>query len=153
MLDRRQRSAAGTRPPVACPAKPVVRRSDRRRRDGTRANVLAIAPARNLMRLSYVVLVIADISGYTDFITNREISLLHAEQIITELLESLVDRTQHPLTLNKFEGDAALLYSEAGENRSAAVRDVLGQVGAFFGAFSQQLETIKHARAHCNCNA
>ena len=35
------------------------------------------------MRLTHAVLVLADISGYTDFITNREVSLLHAEQIIT----------------------------------------------------------------------
>jgi len=36
------------------------------------------------MRLTEAVLVIADISGYTDFIRKREIALIHAEQVIAD---------------------------------------------------------------------
>ena len=64
------------------------------------------------MRLAQALLVIVDISGYTEFITNRQVSLLHAEQIITELMESVIDRADHPLVVNKLEGDAALLFRE-----------------------------------------
>ena len=78
-----------------------------------------------MIRLTHAVLVIADISGYTDFITQREISLVHAEQIITDLMEAMTDRTAHPLTVNKFEGDAALLYAEASEDLDAAVERMI----------------------------
>lgn len=105
------------------------------------------------MRLTHAMLVIADISGYTAFITNREVSLLHAEQIITDLLESMIDRTEHPLVLNKLEGDAAFLYAETGDDRVGAVRDALVQVSALFTAFTERLQRIRDERAHCGCNA
>ena len=106
-----------------------------------------------MIRLTHAVLVIADISGYTDFITQREISLVHAEQIITDLMEAMTDRTAHPLTVNKFEGDAALLYAEAGEDLDAAVADVMVQVAALFDAFSLRLVAMAAERAHCSCEA
>jgi hypothetical protein len=105
------------------------------------------------MRLAQAVLVLADISGYTSFITNRETSLLHAEQIITALLEAMIDRTEHPLTLNKLEGDAALFWAEAGEDRAAAMRDALVQVQALFAAFDAKLAQLGAERANCTCDA
>ena len=105
------------------------------------------------MRLTHAVLVIADISGYTAFITNRQTSLLHAEQIITDLLESMIDRTEHPLVLNKLEGDAAFMYAETGDDRAAAIRDVLLQVSLLFTAFSERLARIRDERSNCTCNA
>lgn len=105
------------------------------------------------MRLTHAVLILADISGYTDFITNREVSLLHAEQIITDLLESMIDRTEHPLILNKLEGDAAFLYAETGSDHSAAVRDALKQVHLLFDAFDARLQHIRVERSNCSCDA
>lgn len=106
------------------------------------------------MRLTQAVLVVADISGYTDFITNREVSLLHAEQIITDLLESMLDRTEHPLIANKLEGDAALLYAEhAPGDEGPAMRDALVQVHALFDAFGSRLRRIGEERANCGCDA
>jgi hypothetical protein len=105
------------------------------------------------MRLTHAVLVLADISGYTRFITNREVSLLHAEQIITALLEAMIDRTEHPLTLNKLEGDAAFFWAESGADRAAAMRDALVQVHALFAAFDARLAQVGAERAHCTCEA
>lgn len=106
------------------------------------------------MRLTHAILVVADISGYTDFITNREVSLLHAEQIITDLLESMIDRTEHPLNVNKLEGDAALLYAEhEAPDAAGAVRDALVQVHALFEAFGSRLRRIGEERANCGCEA
>jgi hypothetical protein len=105
------------------------------------------------MRLTHAVLVLADISGYTSFITNREVSLLHAEQIITSLLEAMIDRTEHPLTLNKLEGDAAFFWAESGPDRSAAMRDALWQVQALFAAFDAKLAEVGAERANCTCEA
>ena len=58
------------------------------------------------MELAQVSLILADISGYTSFISMHRISLLHAEQIVTELLEAIISQIEAPLILNKLEGDA-----------------------------------------------
>lgn len=105
------------------------------------------------MRLANAVLVLADISGYTRFITSRETSLLHAEQIITALLEAMIDRTAHPLVLNKLEGDAAFFWAEAGTDAAAAMRDALVQVHALFAAFDAKLAELGAERANCTCEA
>jgi len=59
------------------------------------------------MEIQRVVMVLADISGYTCFMKLHIGSLLHAEFIIAELLEAVIDHTEYPLTLSKIEGDAA----------------------------------------------
>jgi hypothetical protein len=105
------------------------------------------------MRLTHAFLVIVDISGYTAFIHERETSLLHAEQIITELMEAVIDRAAHPLAVNKLEGDAALMYAEVAEGDRSAGRDVLAQVKVFFPAFDACLARQRSARAGCSCEA
>ena len=105
------------------------------------------------MRLTRAILVIADISGYTSFITMREVSLVHAEQIITELLETVIDGAEFPLKLNKLEGDAALLYAESVTDPARAAGDVLRQINAAFELFYAKLAAIGAARRHCNCEA
>ena len=105
------------------------------------------------MRLTHAWLVIVDISGYTAVINERPTSLLHAEQIITELMEAVIDRATHPLQVNKLEGDAALLFGEVAAGDVAGGRDVLAQLKAFFPAFAACLGRQKAARAHCVCDA
>lgn len=105
------------------------------------------------MRLIHAYLVILDISGYTNFITQRTVSLLHAEQIITELMETVIDLAEHPLQVNKLEGDAALLYRECELGDTAVARSVFAQINAFFPAFYQCLAKQRESRAHCTCEA
>src|SRR3989338_1739923 len=83
-----------------------------------------------------VVLVLADISGYTKFITLHPGELVHAEQIVTELLEAVIGSAEYPLILNKLEGDAAFMYAQTGGNDAAAARSVASQVEAFVKAFN-----------------
>ncbi|MBS0212536.1 MAG: DUF2652 domain-containing protein [Proteobacteria bacterium] len=106
-----------------------------------------------MIRLAHAQLVIADISGYTDFIVNRSVSLLHAEQIVSDLLGAVASNSRHPLTLNKFEGDAALLFAESGDDPAAAAADVLAQLRAMFDAFAATREAIAAQRTGCNCDA
>jgi hypothetical protein len=106
-----------------------------------------------MIRLAHAQLVIVDISGYTDFIVNRTVSLVHAEEVISELLDALAERSQHPLTLNKFEGDAALLYAESGDDPAAAATDVIAQLGSMFDAFAESRERIRAKRTICSCDA
>jgi hypothetical protein len=105
------------------------------------------------MRLTHAYFVIIDISGYTNFITQRTVSLLHAEQIISTLMETVIDLAEHPLQVNKLEGDAALLYRECDKDDVAVARNVFSQVRAFFPAFYQSLATQRESRAHCSCEA
>ncbi len=105
------------------------------------------------MELKRVALVMADISGYTRFMKIHTMSLLHAEAIITELLEAVLDHAEFPLTLSKLEGDAAFMYATLDDDRqtaAAATRDILRQVTAFFEAFHAK-ERALIACDTCRC--
>lgn len=105
------------------------------------------------MRLTQAILAIADISGYTGFVHQPGISIVHAEEIITALLGCVIDRASHPLSLNKLEGDAALLYAEYQEPAGAAVGDILAQIGEFFGTFERTRLRLQQDRSGCGCEA
>jgi hypothetical protein len=105
------------------------------------------------MRLAHAVLVLADISGYTSFIVKREVSLQHAEEIITALMEAMLDRAEHPLVVNKLEGDAALFYAESAGDPAGAMRSALAQVHALLEAFDEKRAQIGADRANCGCDA
>lgn len=105
------------------------------------------------MKLAHAILAIADISGYTGFIHQQGISIVHAEEIITALLGTVIDRASHPLTLNKLEGDAALLYAEYEGPAEPAVSDILAQTGEFFGVFEHTRLRLQHDRSACGCEA
>ena len=81
--------------------------------------------AETMTNTKKVVLVIVDISGYTQFIRSQKSSAVHAEEIVFELLEAVINHATYPLTLNKLEGDAAFLYAEVqADNRIEVARDV-----------------------------
>ena len=105
------------------------------------------------METKKVVLVIVDISGYTQFIRSEKMSAVHAEEIIFDLLEAVIDKAAYPLTLNKLEGDAALLYAELKDDETAVARDVACQVQAFFDVFYERARLLSSERADCDCNA
>ncbi len=49
------------------------------------------------METQYAFIVLADISGDTKFVKMHRFSLIHAEQIISDLLETVVQQSQSPL--------------------------------------------------------
>lgn len=104
------------------------------------------------MELKRVSLVLADISGYTQFTRNHKTTLLHAEHIITELLEAVIDKAEYPLTISKIEGDAVFMYALAGEDDAATARDVLQQVRQFFEAFNRKAHELIQVDS-CTCEA
>ena len=105
------------------------------------------------MELKHIAIAIADIGGYTRFIRLHRTTLLHAEEIISQLLETIVDGAAFPLILNKLEGDAALMYAEMGDTEAAAARDVARQAAAFFSAFHAKSGELARNRAGCPCDA
>lgn len=103
--------------------------------------------------LRRVALVIVDISGYTKYLTFHGAAVAHAHEIISQLIESVIDKAEHPLSLNKLEGDAVLLYAELGSDEAAAARDIAHQVSAFFAVFHAKAQALARSRAQCPCEA
>ena len=111
-------------------------------------------PKPHLPVLKNAVMLIADLSGYTKFVRMKKISMIHGEEIITELLESVTETASFPLKLNKLEGDAVFLCADAGSEVSSAVRDVFEQARQFMTAFAEkQTELIKNGDGGCPCSA
>ena len=100
-----------------------------------------------------VALVIFDIGGYTEFIKYNTATLMHAHEVISQLLEEIVDKAEFPLTLNKFEGDAALMYADVDADPRAAVADVGRQVFSLFPKFKSKVSELSAMRSACPCGA
>ena len=58
-----------------------------------------------------LIIILADISGYTRFMLENETSALHGQLVISGLLESIIKQVNIPLTLQEIEGDAVFLYA------------------------------------------
>jgi len=104
------------------------------------------------LREEKVILLIADISGYTDFMLANEKSLEHSHRIISELLETILDEVALPLTLAKLEGDAVFLYAVKDEQFAAHADDLGARVLRFFHAFSNKVAELTLS-SFCKCGA
>src|ERR1700726_278180 len=62
--------------------------------------------------------VIADISGYTSFLAGVELD--HAQDIIADLMDTVVRCLRPPFRFAKFEGDAAFFYAISEQPRGQA---------------------------------
>lgn len=93
------------------------------------------------------IVLIPDISGFTDFTKTTEID--HAAHIITELLELLVESNDTGFTLAEIEGDAVLFY-RTGEplGRERLVEQCL----TMFSSFHKRLMVIERDTV-CQCGA
>ncbi len=104
------------------------------------------------MEIKPVILVLADISGYTRFIKYHRVSLIHAEKIITELLESVITTIEAPLVLHELEGDAVTFYAVEEDRQTCAV-DVFTQVERCIEAFRQREAELISDCSVCECEA
>ncbi len=93
-------------------------------------------------------MVIADISGYTRFLTESELE--HANGIISELLNAVIGAIQAPLTVSGVEGDAVFMYGAMPEGMSG--QTVLESVELLYCSFAAALETMV-LNTTCQCNA
>lgn len=93
-------------------------------------------------------LVIADISGYTAFLTQAELE--HAEGVINSLLDTLVKSMQSPLSISKLEGDAIFAY--APEGSFVKSQTLLEAIENIYCAFAMALESM-HRSTTCKCRA
>jgi hypothetical protein len=93
-------------------------------------------------------LVLADISGYTSFLAKVELE--HANEILTDLLEVIVDKFQSLLTISKLEGDAVFAYVD--ESAVPRGETILELIETTYLAFRQRRDSSKRATT-CTCKA
>jgi uncharacterized protein YndB with AHSA1/START domain len=91
--------------------------------------------------------VIADISGYTGYLAGVELD--HAQDLIADLIDTVVRALRPPFRLAKLEGDAAFVYVIADKVDGSLLQDTIES--AYF-AFRKRLRNIKQASI-CECNA
>jgi uncharacterized protein YndB with AHSA1/START domain len=92
-------------------------------------------------------LVIADISGYTGYLAGVELD--HAQDILADLVDTVVGGLRPTLRLAKLEGDAAFAYVIAETVDPSLLQDT---IEATYFAFQRRLRDIKQA-SQCECNA
>jgi hypothetical protein len=105
--------------------------------------------------MASVVLIIADISGYTRFMTRTKMSLAHAQAIITELLQSILHEIEIPLHVVEIEGDAVFFYGieESGVyGWEQTIALISRKLLVFFSRFYQRLDQLQRSNM-CHCNA
>src|SRR5574341_777015 len=86
-------------------------------------------------------LVIADISGFTQFMKSHENAANHAMQVVVELLRAVISAAAPPLKLAEVEGDAAFFYAICQEDGDITreLAAIKRQVMSFFRSFYQTL--------------
>jgi uncharacterized protein YndB with AHSA1/START domain len=92
-------------------------------------------------------LAIADITGYTRFLAGTELD--HAQDILADLLNTVVTSLRPTLRLAKLEGDAVFVYALTDAPDGPALQDTIER--AYF-AFRRRLRDIRQASS-CDCNA
>jgi uncharacterized protein YndB with AHSA1/START domain len=90
---------------------------------------------------------IADISGYTNFVSGVELD--HAQDIIADIIDTVVRALRPPFRLAKLEGDAAFVYAVTEKLDGSLLQDSIET--AYF-AFRKRLRNIKQATS-CECSA
>lgn len=93
-------------------------------------------------------MLVADISGYTAFLTQSETE--HAAPIIRSLLTSLVEQIGEPLKLWGMEGDAVLAYTT--DEQFPSGETFLSICENFYNSFAQRRQNII-ANTTCACRA
>ena len=107
-------------------------------------------------------LLIADISGYTDFVKLHNIRKkavvgkfladnfeFHAEAIVSDLLEAVIEVVEPTLKLNKLEGDAAFFYYDEPQNKKYADK-ILEAMKSANKAFNEKASSLVFVQA-CGC--
>lgn len=93
-------------------------------------------------------LLIADITGYTGYLTASELE--HAQGVLESLLGILVDETKPPLRVSGFEGDAILSYTLPGAEISS--QTFLEIIETCYVRFRRQMDLLVLNNT-CGCSA
>jgi uncharacterized protein YndB with AHSA1/START domain len=92
-------------------------------------------------------LLIADISGYTEYLARVEID--HAQDILADLIGTVVTSLRPNFRLSKLEGDAAFCFAPAEKIDGSLLLDTIER--CYFG-FRRRRRDVRQATS-CECNA
>ena len=105
--------------------------------------------------INKVVLMLADIGGYTRFMVDTRLAVEHSHEIITRLIRALIAQVELPLELAKLEGDAVFLYAKKPGDLDAwgeARKNIGANLLQFFAVFHRTLEELAGCGS-CDCGA
>ena len=107
-------------------------------------------------------LLIADISGYTEFVKLHNLSqkpligkavanlfAMHAEIVISDLLEAVIDAVEPSMQLNKLEGDAAFFFVDQ-NNSDDQADEIFRAMQRAHEAFEKKQNELAFVQA-CGC--
>jgi uncharacterized protein YndB with AHSA1/START domain len=94
-----------------------------------------------------VCLLIADISGYTEYLAGVEID--HAQDILADLIGTVVTSLRPTFRLAKLEGDAAFCFSPAEKVDGSLLLDTIERC---YFSFRRRRRDVRQATS-CECNA
>jgi hypothetical protein len=103
--------------------------------------------------MTRALLLMADISGFTNFMKLHAVSTSHAQQIIVRLLKAIMKAARPPLKIAEIEGDAVFFYAPSGENnlpRTASL--VKEQIPVFQSTFNREVAVLNNMNM-CVCDA
>jgi len=103
------------------------------------------------MTIQPTFMLIADIAGYTRFMKFHRASLAHAQEIIAQLLEAVINATGKRLALAKLEGDAAFFYAAFPPGSEPSLEFVGEQAAAIYRAFHARAADLKINNL-CKCD-
>ena len=84
------------------------------------------------------ILLVSDISGYTDFVRKHTRSASHARQITVRLLKAIISAASPPLSVAELEGDAVFFYALGSEEEVPRLaKQVKDQIPRIFRAFAK----------------
>ncbi len=92
-------------------------------------------------------LLIADISGYTGYLTGVELD--HAQEILADLMRTIVTALRPGFRLAKLEGDAAFMFAITDKIDGSLLLDTIER--CYFG-FRRRRRDVRQATS-CECNA
>lgn len=105
------------------------------------------------MQQDKLIVILADISGYTRFMLENRTSAVHGQLCINSLIEAILEHVNIPLTLQEIEGDAVFLYArhpDTEANWATMVQEISEKLDKFFEAFIAQLGLTAESTP-CGC--
>ncbi len=92
-------------------------------------------------------LLLADITGYTAYLQGTELE--HAQDVLADLLETIISGIEPPFEVSKLEGDAVFAHMPSADVDAAMLFDT---IEATYFAFRRRLRDVVNGTT-CECNA
>jgi hypothetical protein len=92
-------------------------------------------------------LLLADITGYTSYLQGTELE--HAQDVLADLLETIIAGVEPPFEVSKLEGDAVFAHMPATLVDAPLLFDTIEST---YFAFRRRLRDVVHSTT-CDCNA